>query len=90
MLDAIDPRYATAASKARKRAGTPKVETVKAIPEPRARLLYRIGKVERTLSDWAKASHIPKATLHHRVVDCGMTMAAAIERGRGRLQERSG
>jgi hypothetical protein len=74
MLDAIDPRYAKEAHRAR---GAKKsVETIKKLPAPRtSRVIYEVGGVERTLVEWADSSGISKTTLFHRVVTSGMPMA---------------
>jgi integrase len=82
MLDAIDPQYATVAHEAR---GSRRlVDTLKVVPEPRtARVLYEVAGARRTLAEWARISDISKATLHHRVLKSGMTMADALARGRG-------
>jgi hypothetical protein len=82
MMDAIDPRYARTAHRAR---GTRKiVETIKKLPEPRAKLvLYQVDGIERCLVEWARVSGIAKTTLFHRVVTSGMPMAEALSLGRG-------
>jgi hypothetical protein len=82
MLDAIDPRYAKTAHRAR---GQRKVvQTLKKLPEPRVRLvLYQVDGLERSLAEWATVSGIPKTTLFHRVVTSGMTMDEALALGRG-------
>ena len=82
MLDAIDPRYAKKAHRAR---GAKKsVETIKKLPAPRtSRVVYEIGGIARTLVEWADTSGISKTTLFHRVVTSGMTMADAVALGKG-------
>jgi integrase len=82
MLDAIDPRYAKKAHRAR---GAKKiVETIKKLPAPRtSRVLYEVGGVERTLVQWAETSGISKTTLFHRVITSGMTMADALSLAKG-------
>ena len=82
MLDAIDPRYAKKAHRAR---GAKKiVETIKKLPAPRmSRVIYEVAGVERTLVEWAETSGISKTTLFHRVVTSGMTMADALAVGKG-------
>jgi len=82
MLDAIDPRYAKKAHRAR---GTRKiVETIKKLPAPRtSRVVYEVDGVEGTLVTWAETSGISKTTLFHRVVTSGMTMADALAVGKG-------
>lgn len=82
MLNAIDPRYAKKAHRAR---GAKKVvETIKKLPAPRtSRVLYEVGGVERTLVQWAETSGISKTTLFHRVVTSGMTMADAFALAKG-------
>ena len=82
MLDAIDPRYAKKAHRAR---GAKKiVETIKKLPAPRtSRVTYEVGGVERTLVEWADSSGISKTTLFHRVVTSGMPMADALAVGKG-------
>ncbi len=82
ILDVIDPRYARTATKARRKADRT-VATIKKVPEPRKRVTYVVGDQEKTLAEWARATTIPKATLHHRVVTCGMSMTDAIALGRG-------
>ena len=82
MLDAIDPRYAKKAHRAR---GAKKiVETIKKLPAPRtSRVIYEVAGVERTLVEWADSSGISKTTLFHRVVTSGMPMADALAVGKG-------
>jgi hypothetical protein len=82
MLDAIDPRYAKKAHRAR---GAKKiVETITKLPAPRtSRVLYDVGGIERTLVQWAETSGISKTTLFHRVVTSGMTMADALALAKG-------
>ncbi|MEP7125623.1 MAG: hypothetical protein ABJE95_32125 [Byssovorax sp.] len=82
MLDAIDPRYARKAHRAR---GAKKiVETIKKLPAPRTpRVLYEVDGVEGTLVTWAETSGISKTTLFHRVVPSGMSMADALAVGKG-------
>ncbi len=81
MLDVLDPKYARAAGKARKKKERT-VVTISAIPEPRAHVLYEVEHEEHTLSEWAQISRIPKSTLHHRL-EAGLTMGDAIKLGRG-------
>jgi integrase len=82
MLDAIDPRYAKAAHKARGKRKV--VETLKKVPEPRSpRVLYVVAGVERSLVEWAEVSGLSKTTLFHRVVTSGMAMADALALGKG-------
>jgi integrase len=82
ILDAIDPRYAKKAHKAR---GARKlVDTIKKLPEPKSgRVLYEVAGVRRTLGGWATITGIAKTTLHHRVVTSGMPLADALALGRG-------
>jgi hypothetical protein len=83
MLDAIDPRYAKAAHKARGKRKV--VETIKKVPEPRSpRVLYAVAGIERTLVEWAAVSGLSKTTLFHRVVTSGMSMADALALEKGR------
>ncbi len=82
MLDAIDPRYAKAAHKARGKRKV--VETLKKVPEPRTpRVLYAVAGVERSLVEWAEVSGLSKTTLFHRVVTSGMPMEDALALGKG-------
>jgi len=82
MLDAIDPRYAKAAHKARGKRKV--VETIKKVPEPRnPRVLYAVAGVERSLVEWAEVSELSKTTLFHRVVTSGMAMEDALALGKG-------
>ena len=61
MLSAIDPKYAQRALD--NRGTTRDVETLTALPEPKAGpVLYAINGVSRTLDQWAKAHAIPKGT----------------------------
>jgi integrase len=80
VLDAIDPRYAKEAHKARQK---PVIATLQAIPAPRqTEQLFEVEGVAKTLTNWSKASGIAKATLHNRVVTRGLTMGAALALGR--------
>ncbi len=80
MLDAIDPRYAKVAHA--KRSKKPLVATLKAVPEPRrVGAIYEVGGLGRTLTEWAVATGIPKATLHNRLAN-GKTMEEALALGR--------
>ena len=80
ILDSIDPHYATAAHRGRKK---PVVETLQAIPPPRQiATLFEVEGVAKTLTNWSKASGISKATLHNRVVTRGLSMGAALTLGR--------
>jgi len=82
IVDAIDPRYATKAHRARRKA-RPVVETISSVPEPRQLgKLYKVDGVSRRLAEWASHSGIAKATLYGRVVTRGMSMEAAIALGR--------
>ncbi len=88
ILDSIDPRYARVAHKSRPK--KPVVETITSVPSPKKarETLYRVGDVERSLSGWAQASGVSKATLHYRLNN-GLTMAEAIGRGRRELRATS-
>ncbi len=80
ILDAIDPSHAKLAHQHRSKVP---VKTLTAIPAPRATaVLYEVDGVEKTLTDWARASGIKKNTLHDRVVTGGMSMADALRKGR--------
>ena len=82
MLDAIDPRYAQRAIEAR---GERKhVPTLTCLPAPKpGPRKYMVDGVPGVLADWAKLSGISKTTLHHRVVNRGMSMADALALGKG-------
>lgn len=82
MIDAIDPRYARRARKAR---GTRKiVKTLSKLPAPReSHVRYVVEDAARTLAEWARVSGISKTTLFNRVVRHGMPMAEALALGVG-------
>ncbi len=80
ILDAIDPAYARNVKRPKKAARL--VQTITKLPEPKANVLYLVGKEGRTLTEWAQASGISKTTLHHRLAK-GLTMQQAIDLGRG-------
>jgi len=77
MLDALDPRYTRSARK-RRPAGA-RVKVVAKISAPKLPTLYEVDGVEKTLSEWARATGIKKNTLHSRMA-AGMTMAEAIRK----------
>ena len=57
MLDAIDPGYATVASKARSKRDRV-VETIRAIPSPKMPVLYAVKSVEKTPAHWLSTAAI--------------------------------
>ena len=80
MLAALDPRYTKGAT--RSRAGKDRtIATVKAIPDPKLPIVYKVDGVERTLTEWAQHSGIPKMTLWSRL-DRGLSMAEALTAGK--------
>ncbi len=82
MIDAIDPRYASVARRARRKRKI--VETITELPAPRVeRTKFIVNGVARTLSEWARVSRISKTTLYNRVVLHNMSMADALALGSG-------
>ena len=86
ILQAIDPRYASAALL---RPPKPLVETLKALPAPTVHIpIYEVDEVRGSLAEWSRRSGIAKPTLHHRVVTRGMSMTEALALGRAKYRPR--
>ncbi len=85
MLDALDPQYTRAASRARKKSER-KVPTLTRLPEPHVPEVHEVDGRALTLDAWARLSGIPKSTLYFRVVLNGITMKQALAMGRGSSQ----
>jgi hypothetical protein len=90
ILDEIDPTYAKAARRTRRRSDR-RVATITALPEPKSINLYNANGLSLTLDAWATRSGIAKSTLYWRVVTRGMSMkkALAMGPGPGRVSRRS-
>lgn len=81
-IDSMDPIYAQRARKAR--GAKARIKTITKLPPPRRGVkTYEVDGEQHTLGEWSKLTGISKSTLHHRVVEVGMTMKDALKLGKG-------
>jgi integrase len=87
LLDALDPRLARKAHKARRNRKV--VETIKRVPEPREEPWgFEVGGTKKSLDAWADESGIPKTTLFYRVTVKGLSMAEALALGMSKKKKK--